>query len=397
MKMKILWSFLSLISLCRMEDFPDCDQKNWHSLENKQTANLECGPAFENRCYCSRICYEGKHQYVVNCTNSQFSTTQPLAHLPNKTQVLIFTGNTLRKLEWNIFGTLDRIPSLQVIDMSNNKITEISGKAYHHVKNVQRLYLDFNELSLDSQSNHPRVFSNFISLLELHLTDAFEDGNPKNLAETLHDIFFNSHLNQLIKLHLEQNEISEFKDPNVFCNLPNLLDLHLGDNTLNALHFNLSCLHKLRFLDLQRNNFTRILDRDLKTLDTFAKHNQSVTIDLSNNPLECSCKLNPFIEWMNKTKIFVRNKNLYMCNDHGHKKHLHEMKNCVPKVRFSSRSSGSTVAITMLSLILVGLICTLVYLQREDLYKKIVPVIDSVNKRVRYTSIATANSRENDV
>lgn len=119
----------------------------------------------------------------------------------------------------------------------------------------------------------------------------------------------------MIKLHLEQNEISDFKDSNVFCNLPNLLDLHLGDNDLNALNFNLSCLHKLRFLDLQHNNFTKILEQDLKTLDTFAKHNQSVTIDLSNNPFDCSCELNLFTKWMKKTKIFVRNKNSLKCND----------------------------------------------------------------------------------
>ncbi|XP_074096003.1 trophoblast glycoprotein isoform X1 [Cotesia typhae] len=397
MKMKILWSLMSLITLCRMEDFPDCNHDNWHSLETKESARLECGPAFQNLCYCSRICYEGKHQYVVNCTDTKFKSTLPLENLPNKTQVLIFTGNILQKLPWNIFGTLDRIPSLRVIDMSNNKIREISGKAYHHVKNVQRLSLDFNELSLDTQSNHPRVFSNFISLLELHLTDAFEDGQPRDIAETLHEIFFNSHLDQLIKLHLEQNEISDFKDPNVFCNLPNLLDLHLGDNDLNALNFNLSCLHKLRFLDLQHNNFTKILEQDLKTLDTFAKHNQSVTIDLSNNPFDCSCELNLFMKWMKKTKIFVRNKNLLRCNDNGHKKYLQEKKNCVSRVSMLSPSSGSTVAITMLSLILVGLICTLVYIQREDLNKKIIPVIDSVNKRVRYTSILTVDARENDV
>lgn len=105
--------------------------------------------------------------------------------------MLIFTGNELEELPWNVFGTLDSLPYLRVIDMSNNKIREIRGKAYHHVQHVERLILDFNELSLDPARSHPRVFSNFISLLELHLTDAFEDGPPRNLASTLHDIFVN--------------------------------------------------------------------------------------------------------------------------------------------------------------------------------------------------------------
>ncbi|KAK0158505.1 hypothetical protein PV328_009502 [Microctonus aethiopoides] len=398
MEMNILWLILFGLAHGQIDDSSDCDDKNWHSLENETTARNECGPAFENRCLCSRICYDGSHQYVVNCTDAGFSDTQPLENLPSKTQVLIFTGNRLEKLPWNIFGTLDRIPSLRVIDMSNNKIREIHGKSYHHVQNVQRLNLDYNELSLNSQGNHPRVFSNFISLLELHLTDAFEDGSADDLAETLHDIFVNSHLDRLIKLHLEQNEISGFNDPNVFCNLPNLLDLHLGDNQLTSLQFNLSCLHQLRFLDLQRNAFTKVQERDLKILDTFAKHNQSVTIDLSNNKFECGCKLNPFIKWMKKTKIIVRNKNYLECINHdGHRKSLQETKNCSSNFISISGTRGTTVAIIILTIILVTLICALVYLQRAELKNKLAPVIESVNKRVRYTSIATGEARENDV
>lgn len=76
--------------------------------------------------------------------------------------------------------------------MSNNHIKIIKGQSYHHVKNVRRLILDFNDISLEPARSHPRIFSNFISLEELHLTDAFEDSpNPKDLASTLHDIFVN--------------------------------------------------------------------------------------------------------------------------------------------------------------------------------------------------------------
>ncbi|XP_043268781.1 vasorin [Venturia canescens] len=384
-----------------------CADNNWHTLETPESARANCGAAFQNRCECRMACYDGRHQFVVKCIDSKFTDTKPLENLPNATEVLIFTGNYIEKLPWNVFGTRD-IPGLRVIDMSSNKIREIHGKSYHHVQNVERLILDFNELSLDSEIDHPRVFSNFASLLELHLTDAFEDApkngsswttRPTDLATFLHDIFVNSNLTQLIKLHLEQNEISEFRDPNVFCDLPNLRDLHLGDNALTALHFNLSCLHNLRFLDLQRNHFTRVLDRDLRTLDTFAKHNQSVTIDLTSNPFECSCKLNPFIKWMRKTKISVRNENVLKCTEHGQKtlRPFQETKNCPSKLAASNSLRGSAAAITVLSLLLVALICALIYVQREELKKKLGPVIESVNRRVRYTSIATGEARENEV
>ncbi|XP_033219388.1 uncharacterized protein LOC117174403 [Belonocnema kinseyi] len=387
--MRYISIIIGLVSLSLAQDANECD-KNWHNLETEESSKLSCGPVFQNRCHCERACFEREHKYIVNCTNSEFLNTEPLSHLPNKTQVLIFTGNYLDSLPSNIFGTLDAFPDLQVIDMSNNHIKEIRGKSYHHVKNVRRLILDFNQISLDPTRSHPRLFSNFISLEELHLTDAFEDSpNPRDMAATLHDIFVNSDLTKLIKLHLEQNEISEFRDSNVFCDLPNLLDLHLGDNSLTALHFNLSCLHNLRFLDLQRNKFTKVMERDLRTLDTFAKHNQSVMVDFSLNPFECSCRLNPFIKWMDRTKIIVRNKEHLMCTEGDKKVGFHETKDC-PQILKAVRDSGTTVLLCLLSLLLISLICGFIYIQRAELKKK----LQSVNKRVRYTSIATGENRE---
>lgn len=396
MKIVVFCSTFLLMLALIAESTNDCQDPNFHSLETPESSKLECGPAFKDRCYCLRTCYDGHHQYVVNCTGTGFHDTSPLAHLPNETQVLIFTGNELEELPWNVFGTLDSLPYLRVIDMSNNKIREIRGKAYHHVQHVERLILDFNELSLDPARSHPRVFSNFISLLELHLTDAFEDGPPRNLASTLHDIFVNSNLTRLIKLHLEQNEISEFRDVNVFCDLPNLLDLHLGDNELSALHFNLSCLHNLRFLDLRRNKFTRVLERDLHTMDNLAKHDRPVdfSVDFSGNPFVCTCRLNPFIQWMKKTKVFIRNKSLLQCYDGNVTRDFHETRNCPTKLLASTRRGGTTVVLCFLSMVLVALVCALVYLQRATIQKKIEPVFDSVSKRVRYTSIANGDTRE---
>lgn len=219
MKTVISCLISALVSISiNAESINDCNDPNFHSLETPESARRECGPAFKNRCYCLTTCYDDRLQYVVNCTNTGFQDTSPLLHLPNDTQVsirrinpkytdkvvnknkffnpfflihkvLIFTGNELEELPWNVFGTLDNLPYLRVIDMSNNNIREIRGKAYHHVQHVERLILNFNKLSLDPARSHPRVFSNFVSLLELHLTNAFETGSPKNLASTLHDIF----------------------------------------------------------------------------------------------------------------------------------------------------------------------------------------------------------------
>merc|ERR1711936_398261 len=64
---------------------------------------------------------------------------------------------------------------LKVIDFSNNRIQEISGKAFHKVSNVEKLILDHNDLSISGDENHPRMFTNFLNLQEVHLTNAFTE------------------------------------------------------------------------------------------------------------------------------------------------------------------------------------------------------------------------------
>ena len=79
---------------------------------------------------------QGEKVYVVNCTNSGFNdNTTMLKQLPHDTQVLLFNGNKLPHLDWNVFGVWDDHVDLKVIDLSNNQIEDIDGKAFHKVKN----------------------------------------------------------------------------------------------------------------------------------------------------------------------------------------------------------------------------------------------------------------------
>src|SRR5690349_7591199 len=99
----------------------------------------DCGPKFKNKCLCGRGEYIDRIQYIVNCTNSGFRYTSMLDHLPPQTEVLIWTGNFVPELPWNVFGAINDLGNLTIVDMSNNHIREIRGKSYHHVPNVKRL------------------------------------------------------------------------------------------------------------------------------------------------------------------------------------------------------------------------------------------------------------------
>ena len=45
-----------------------------------------------------------------------------LEHLPTDTEVLLFNGNNIPELDWNLFGIWDDHLKMEVVDLTNNKI-----------------------------------------------------------------------------------------------------------------------------------------------------------------------------------------------------------------------------------------------------------------------------------
>lgn len=363
-------------------------------------ADDSCGPAFRGRCSCGTIDYDFHRQYVVNCTNEGFSNTSVLEHMPSEVDVVIFTGNVLMNLPWNIFGKINEYPNLRIIDMSNNHIREIRGKTYHHVQQVERLILNHNNLSIspnDDEINHlhPRIFSNFVNLRALHLTNAFADYSSPELSQNLHSIFVNSNLTRLTKLHLEQNEITHFKDRNAFCDLPQLQDLHLGDNNLKELNFNIMCLHHLRFLDLERNRFETVKERDMEVLDMVenaAGRSEALIVDFNLNPFNCDCSLFDFVAWMRKTNVTVRRKEQLSCHrndDFAEAIVSANYKRCIVKSQWHKTDGGHEAFLVffLVSIIfmLLGLVCALLYVSKDRIRHFMSPVVSS--RKVHYTTI----------
>lgn len=378
----------------------------------REIVNQNCGPKFNGKCSCGIVNYIGEPKYIVNCTNTNFQNTSVLEYLPNNIEVLIFTGNYIPELPWNVLGSLNDYTMLKIIDMSNNHIREIRGKSYHHVQNVERLILNHNNLSIsrsnddDVNHHHRRVFSNFINLMELHLTNAFSDNTTAQLSQDLHDIFVNSNLTKLMKLHLEQNEISKFYDRDVFCDLPNLKDLHLGDNLLKELNFNVLCLKKLRFLDLQRNAFQYVKLKDLNLmneLESYPQRNVNLIVDFLNNPFQCDCTISNFIQWLKTTKIIVRRKENLTCrryNDTVYSEDLLSLhiSKCNVLTQAAKSTTGHTITLVFLLLILccilIALMGALIYVSKDRIKYFVSPVMNSIGKKVQYTTIKDEECQE---
>ncbi|XP_065332550.1 leucine-rich repeat-containing protein 40 [Cloeon dipterum] len=367
--------------------------------------SASCPTAFQSKCWCGRTAYQGQSdKYVVNCTNQLFTDTHMLTTLPPETEVLIFTGNHIPELPWNIFGIEGEMDNLRVIDMSNNRIRSIRGKTYHRASKVERLILNFNEISLtedngDGVNNHPRLLTGFPNLRELHLTGAFAapDGKalPFDQLSALRDILETANLTQLVKIHLEQNRIS-MMPPDMFCKLENLLDLHLGDNwMIDSSLPKVSCLSKLRFIDLGRNRLRALSPQVTKDLDRLPTRHQALIVELGGNPLSCDdfC-VGAFAHWLSATNVTVRNRETLRCVDP-------KPVACSEKALGAGLPEGGhSAAALVLAVLLVGLIVTLgaaLYMNRNSLTYKLSPLVDTASRKVRYTSIDKPEEMEMNV
>lgn len=351
----------------------------------------KCNSRLLDGCFCGPTYYEGREQFIVNCTYTGFNNTDMLASLPLNTEVLLFVGNKITELPWNVFGTYVNMTKLKLIDMSNNQIRDIKGKSYHHVANVQRLILNHNNLSISSEADdgnfhHPRMFSNFINLEELHLTNAFEDNTDAKLADDLHDIFVNSNLTKLFKLHLEQNEIKNFTDKNVFCDLPSLKQLYLGDNYLPGLNFNISCLKNLEFLDLEANNISKLTQAELAEFDKLTR-NKSFILDINRNKFKCDSSITKLYVWMHETNVTLHNRDHLQCrrNKNG-EEIIFSLKDLV-ELRKSKFNSAVVVLLVVLVLILVSLLGVYAFLVRDKIRTRVNPFLEPVTRKVHYTTI----------
>lgn len=345
-----------------------------------------CPQAFGENCICGKAMYRSyfpdREVFITNCTNTGFRDSKMLNHLDKRTEVLIFTGNHIPSLPWNVFGIWKDYDNLTVVDLSNNGIKEIPGKALHKVKNVERLILNHNDLYIVSTLAHPRVFSNFENLRELHLTNAFTEQIVSQwYLLNLEDIFIGSELSKLKKLHLEQNEIWKISNTKLFCPLKNLMDLHLADNQLTDINFDLDCLENLRHLDIEYNKITNLNNQSLQTIDrVFGNVSSGRSINMKGNPFRCDCEMSPFYHWFMSTTVKISNKEEVRCFD-GFPKYnsgirLTNLKklDCeydvdeVEARRYDSSSALIHTLSVIIALMALAFILTVLYMKRDRVF-----------------------------
>lgn len=379
-----------------------------------------CPKIFRGKCECKRTqtrlwMPQRNNTFVVNCTNKGFTSTSMLKYLPNETEVLIFTGNNIPFLENNVLGMTQEHEVLKVIDMSYNNIREITGKAFHKVRNVEILMLNHNDLRISGEENHSRMLTNFYNLKELHLTNAFtEMVDSKYYLNDLAHILQTAKgegVDQLWKLHLEQNEIWDGEgSERLFCSgvLPELSDLYLGDNQLQDINFDFACIKKLHFLDLSRNKIKRLDKLTLNRIDNVfhMPHNKNDSIrkiDLTGNPFVCDCYLRDLYDWLTETSTNLYRRDQMRCftgnpiqNAGKRIVNIQELMCDTQTNRYHnmnyhhSSSVGSGVTHTLLVILIILVLCLLVallWINKERVHSNVKPLIDNFQRSLQYRTI----------
>ncbi|XP_018010971.1 trophoblast glycoprotein [Hyalella azteca] len=403
----LLCVLICLQSTQASTDVTDCPKTLDGKSTQEITDNTGCPIAFDGKCKCGLSRYpnsphlpDAKKRYIVNCTNTGFTNASMLTCLPIETEVLIFTGNRIGPLPKNVLGNTKDYDDLEIMDLSNNGITFIPGKAFHKVFNVRTLILNHNDIEI-SERERPRVFYGFESLENLHLTNAFtESVNSSFYLLSLEDIFFESDLRLLVKLHLEQNEIYTIgRNASIFCQLPSLNHLYLGDNRLSDMDFRLDCMPGLTYVDLQRNNINRLSSEAISTIEQFSRQS-NFTIELRKNPFICDCYIWSFVSWLKSTKVVLRDSDDYKCaegiSDTLIGKTLKNLdKNqlqCPTRPVHIEEKSSSTSAVATLSFILAfvtAILLAIVYYQRMKIRNHVMPYYEYVTRKIGYSGLAS--------
>ncbi|XP_061572467.1 trophoblast glycoprotein-like [Cololabis saira] len=239
-------------------------------------------------------CPFGCECFAVTCTVKCVSQALLVVpqNLPGYARTLIITGNNIHQIGPDSFKELENVTN---IILSNNRITELASHSFSALANLRFLDLSGNQLALihpESLSipgsplqelNLSRSLYNFTALTDL--TTALRWGGVSGL----------------LRLDLSGNNLP-LLPPGMFSHVPNLQQLRLTNNSLLAVYSGtFSGMDHLEMLDLTHNALSTFKADALQELERLG----SIKILLGNNPYVCSCEINGFVTWLNKSKAWV--------------------------------------------------------------------------------------------
>ena len=196
---------------------------------------------------------------------------------------------------------------VRVFDYSQNGIRRMLGPVYFCPGDPTLLL--FVDLSKNNAHEMTREFTMYIGPYVQTLIFSYNDLGDQ-LSSDVNGLTFST-VPQLENLDLQFNNIKRLPQ-NVFQAIKMMVYLDLGSNALRLLALNFTHHHNLSYLGLAENLLTSLSPDTCEDLDSLAA-SRDFTVDLSGNPLECSCLTITFMEWMLATHVIFDKWDDYFC------------------------------------------------------------------------------------
>ncbi|CAG2248293.1 unnamed protein product [Mytilus edulis] len=305
-----------------------------------------------------------KHLYSLNACNCQtfILESDTFKNTPNLTQVYFnHCSPRVYSEKHEEFSKLMKLKVLQLNgwlsytpDLDEDELLAlIAGLSNTTIEILKMHYLfnSFYSVSLSNILNNISVVLNKTLIQELHFTNNLnvhfnELDMPVKVPPSLRTLNISDNslealklnIKQVTSLHLEDNRLGNYLANNSlwiqnskleYVNLSNnssyklhttifigqkyLRVIDLRFNILIDSNFDMSSLVNLHILDLKNNKIKYLSDQSRMELDKVFKNNGNAKIDLSNNPLQCSCFTLPFLNWMRLSQKHFINYTQFRC------------------------------------------------------------------------------------
>ncbi|XP_062375177.1 toll-like receptor 4 [Sardina pilchardus] len=236
--------------------------------------------------------------------------------------------HSLRRLVINdnshlsVFQTLVDLPSLEYLDLSRNVLTiYCCDLEFVDTPNLRYLNLSVNSavtIRVFGLVNHPTL-----EILDVHNTKVIVEKDFSDVMEHLRYLKYldlsNSQmtfknklfhgLRSLKELKMASNSFAKGIFGELFLNLTTLEVLDISNCAIENIPLtSFQNLHKLEHLTLNNNHIAAISPNVLKNLPADLS-----VLDLSFNPIECSCSQTEFISWIINHQSVLKDPQLMSC------------------------------------------------------------------------------------
>lgn len=139
---------------------------------------------------------------------------------------------------------------------------------------------------------------------------------------------------------------------------------------------------------------TSLSTRAMAELDSMPHRGQALMVDLGGNPLDCNefCA-GSFASWLRDTNVTIRNKDVLKCTNAN----SHHCSEIASESKTAGGHEAAAIILGVLLAILIVMLAVAMYLNRTSLSYKLNPIVDSVSRKVRYTSIDKPEEQEMNV